>query len=130
MKPRFRRGGSSAYPYVQMPVTELTTESRQLKTENHSKMPTVVIPPLMRKFTGGEENITLPGVTVRQVIDNLESRYPGIKERLCEEDRLKPGIAIYINGLLSRGSILERVDADAEIHFLPAIGGGVAEPSN
>ena len=93
-------------------------------------MPTVVIPPLMRKFTAGEENITLPGATVREVIDNLESRYPGMKERLCEEDRLKPGIAIYINGLLTRGSLLERVDADAEIHFLPAIGGGVAEPSH
>ncbi|MYC78857.1 MoaD/ThiS family protein [Candidatus Poribacteria bacterium] len=93
-------------------------------------MPTVVIPPLMRKFTGGEEYIVLSGATVREVIDNLESRYPGIKERLCEEDRLKPGIAIYINGLLTRGSLLERVDADAEIHFLPAIGGGVAEPSN
>lgn len=84
----------------------------------------------MRKFTGGEEYIVLSGATVREVIDNLESRYPGIKERLCEEDRLKPGIAIYINGLLTRGSLLERVDADAEIHFLPAIGGGVAEPSN
>ena len=83
----------------------------------------------MRKFTGGEENIALPGATVREVIDNLDGRYPGIKERLCEEDRLKPGIAIYINGLLSRGSLLERVNADAEIHFLPAIGGGVAEPS-
>ena len=93
-------------------------------------MPTVVIPPLMRKFTGGEEYIVLSGATVREVIDNLESRYPGIKERLCEEDRLKPGIAIYINGLLTRGSLLERVDADAEIHFLPAIGGGGAEPSN
>ena len=93
-------------------------------------MPTVVIPPLMRKFTGGEEYIVLSGATVREVIDNLESRYPGIKERLSEEDRLKPGIAIYINGLLTRGSLLERVDADAEIHFLPAIGGGVAEPSN
>ena len=93
-------------------------------------MPTVVIPPLMRQFTGGEENITLAGATVREVIDNLESRHPGIKERLCEEDRLKPGIAIYINGLLTRGSLLEHVDANAEIHFLPAIGGGMAEPSN
>ena len=89
-------------------------------------MPTVVIPSLMRNLTDGEANITLPGATVREVIDNLESRYPGIKERLCEEGRLKPGIAIYINGLLSRGSVLERVDADAEIHFLPAIGGGIA----
>ncbi len=81
----------------------------------------------MRNLTGGEANITLPGTTVREVIDNLESRYPGMKERLCEGGRLKPGIAVYINGLLSRGSVLERVDADAEIHFLPAIGGGIAE---
>ena len=93
-------------------------------------MPTVVIPSLMRKLTNGEENITLPGATVREVIDNLESRHPGMKERLCEEDRLKPGIAVYINGLLTRGSLLEHVDTDAEIHFLPAIGGGMAEPSN
>ncbi len=93
-------------------------------------MPTVVIPSLMRNLTGGEANITLPGTTVREVIDNLESRYPGMKERLCEEDRLKPGIAVYINGLLSRGSLLEHVDADAEIHFLPAIGGGVAKSSD
>ena len=84
----------------------------------------------MRNLTGGEANITLPGTTVREVIDNLESRYPGMKERLCEEGRLKPGIAVYINGLLSRGSVLERVDADAEIHFLPAIGGGIAESSD
>ena len=81
----------------------------------------------MRNLTSGEANITLPGTTVREVIDNLESRYPGMKERLCEEGRLKPGIAVYINGLLSRGSVLERVDADAEIHFLPAIRGGIAE---
>ena len=93
-------------------------------------MPTVVIPSLMRKLTDGEENITLRGATVREVIDNLESRYPGMKERLCEEDRLKPGIAVYINGLLTRGSLLEHVDTDAEIHFLPAIGGGMAKPSN
>ncbi len=92
-------------------------------------MPTVVIPPLMRNLTSGEANITLPGTTIREVIDNLESRHPGMKERLCQEGRLKPGIAIYVNGLLTRGSLLERVDADAEIHFLPAIGGGVSEPS-
>ena len=78
----------------------------------------------MRKLTDGEGNVPICGTTVREVIDNLESRYPGMKERLCEENRLKPGIAVYINGLLTRGSLLERVDPDAEIHFLPAIGGG------
>ena len=93
-------------------------------------MPIVAIPSLLRSLTSGEESITVPGATIREVIDNLENRYPGMKERLCEEDRLKPGISVYINGLLTRGSILEHVDTDAEIHFLPAIGGGMAEPSN
>lgn len=92
-------------------------------------MPIVAIPSLLRNLTNGEESITVPGTTIREVINNLETRYPGMKARLCEDDRLKPGLAIYINGLLTRGSILESVDADAEIHFLPAIGGGMAVSS-
>ena len=87
-------------------------------------MPIVAIPSLLRNLTNGEDSITVPGTTIREVIDNLEDRYPGMKARLCENDRIKPGLAVYINGLLTRGSILESVDADAEIHFLPAIGGG------
>lgn len=90
-------------------------------------MPIVAIPSLLRNLTAGEESITVPGTTIREVIDNLENRHPGMKARLCEEDRIKPGIAIYVNGLLTRGSLIEHVDADAEIHFLPAIGGGVAD---
>ena len=90
-------------------------------------MPIIAIPSLLRKLTNGEESITVSGTTIREAIDNLESRYPGMKARLCEGDRIKPGIAVYVNGLLTRGSILESVDADAEIHFLPAIGGGISE---
>lgn len=91
-------------------------------------MPTVAIPSLLRSLTNGEDSITVSGTTIREVIDNLETRYPGMKARLCEDDRIKPGLAVYVNGLLTRGSILEHVDTDAEIHFLPAIGGGVAKP--
>lgn len=93
-------------------------------------MPIVAIPSLLRNLTNGEDSITVSGTTIREVIDNLETRHPGMKARLCEEDRIKPGLAVYVNGLLTRGSILESVDADAEIHFLPAIGGGMAAPSN
>ncbi|MDE0682474.1 MAG: MoaD/ThiS family protein [Candidatus Poribacteria bacterium] len=90
-------------------------------------MPIVAIPSLLRNLTNGEDSVTVPGATIREVIDNLETRYPGMKARLCEDDRIKPGIAVYVNGLLTRGSILESVDEDAEIHFLPAIGGGISE---
>ena len=88
-------------------------------------MPHVAIPSLMRKLTAGKEQVTVPGTTVREVIDNLEHRYPGVKARLCEEGRIKPGIAVYIDGILTtREGMRERLDADAEIHFLPAISGG------
>lgn len=88
-------------------------------------MPHVAIPSLMRKLTAGEEQVTVPGTTVREVIDNLEHRYPGVKARLCEEERIKPGIAVYIDGILTtREGLRERLDEDAEIHFLPAISGG------
>ena len=88
-------------------------------------MPHVAIPSLMRKLTAGEEQVTVPGTTVREVIDNLEHRYPGVKARLCEEGRIKPGIAVYIDGILTtREGLRERLDANAEIHFLPAISGG------
>ena len=88
-------------------------------------MPHVAIPSLMRNLTAGEEQVTVPGSTVREVIDNVETRYPGVKARLCENGRIKPGIAVYIDGILTtREGLRERLDADAEIHFLPAISGG------
>ena len=89
-------------------------------------MPIVAIPALMRNLTDGEEHLTIPGDTIREVIDNLEKRYPGTKAKLCDGDRIRPGIGIYINGVITRVGMHERVDKDAELHFLPAISGGVA----
>ena len=88
-------------------------------------MPVVAIPALMRNLTDGEDSVTIPGTTIREVINNLETRYPGTKAKLCDGDRIHPSIGVYINGVVSRVGMHERVDADAELHFLPAIGGGV-----
>lgn len=87
-------------------------------------MPVVAIPALMRNLTDGEDSVTIPGATIREVINNLETRYPGTKAKLCDGDRIHPSIGVYINGVVSRVGMHERVDADAELHFLPAIGGG------
>ena len=87
-------------------------------------MPIVAIPALMRNLTDGEERVTITGATLREVIDNLEERYPGTKAKLCDGDRIRPGIGVYINGVITRIGMHERVDASAELHFLPAISGG------
>ena len=81
-------------------------------------MPRVFIPPPMRTLTAGE------GVNIAQVIENLEQRYPGMKERLCEDGALRPGLSVAVGGSVATLGMLQRTDPDVEIHFLPAIGGG------
>jgi molybdopterin synthase sulfur carrier subunit len=80
---------------------------------------------LLREVTGGQEQVRVPGSTVREVIQHLEERFPGIKARLCdEEDRLRPGIAVTIDGQISRLRLRQPLAETSEVHFLPAISGG------
>jgi molybdopterin synthase sulfur carrier subunit len=87
-------------------------------------MATVWIPPLVRDLTGGRETVTAAGATVRQVIAALDRAYPGIRDRLCEDDRLRPGIAAVVDGTVANLGLLQPVMENSEVHFLPAIGGG------
>ena len=87
-------------------------------------MAVVWIPALLRELTGGQESVTVPGETVRQVIENLERAYPGIKARLCENGRLRPNVSVAVDGRVSRQGLRQRLAETSEVHFLPAISGG------
>ena len=87
-------------------------------------MATVFIPSLMQSLTDGEHQVVVSGATVRQIIESLEAVYPGIKERLVENNRVKPNISVAIDGEVTPLGMLEKVGEDSEVHFLPAIGGG------
>jgi molybdopterin converting factor small subunit len=41
-----------------------------------------------------------------------------------EEDSLLPGVAVIVDGETSQLGLLERLNENSEVHFLPAIGGG------
>ena len=56
-------------------------------------MAVVFIPTLMQKLTDGESTVTVPGSTVRQIVNNLEQEYPGIKDRLVDGHKIKPNIS-------------------------------------
>jgi sulfur-carrier protein len=90
-------------------------------------MATVWIPSLLRDLTGGVSEVSVAGATVREVVDGLEARYPGMKERLCEDERLRPNIAVVIDGSRSRRGLREVVGEKSELHFVPAIAGGKGE---
>jgi molybdopterin synthase sulfur carrier subunit len=80
----------------------------------------------MQRLTGGQQQVQVAGRTVRQIIENLEQAFPGLKAELydAEEDILMPGMAVVIDGETSQLGLLETVQEGSEIHFLPALGGG------
>ncbi|HKM56554.1 MAG TPA: MoaD/ThiS family protein [Isosphaeraceae bacterium] len=87
-------------------------------------MPQVWIPSLLRDLTGGQETLTVSGATVRQIIEELDRVYPGIKDRLCNANGVRPGIAVVVDTEVARLGLLQPVSEQSEVHFLPAIAGG------
>ena len=87
-------------------------------------MATVYIPSLMQKLTDGKSKVEIEGATIRQIITQLDSQYPGIKERLVEDNRIKGNISVAVDGEITPLGMLEKVSENSEVHFLPAIGGG------
>jgi len=63
---------------------------------------------------------------VRQVIESLETAWPGIRERLLEQDRLRPNISVAVDGEVTPLGLLEAVGPASEVHFVAAIRGGSA----
>ena len=89
-------------------------------------MPEVWVPLAAQRLTGGQQRVRAAGSTIRQVVDDLERAYPGIKAHLCEGDEIMPGIAVIVDDEATNIGMLAHVREESEIHFLPAIGGGVA----
>lgn len=86
-------------------------------------MATVFVPAILRSFIP-VARVDVRGATVGEVIDELESRYPGVAALLVEDDDIMPGVAVSINDQAGQMGLMEPVPADAEVHFLPALSGG------
>ncbi len=88
-------------------------------------MPTVVIPALLRKFTGGVERVEVPGKSIRELVRRLGERFPDIDDQLLDEDGdIRASIAVSIDGEIATGGVLDTVGENSEVHFIPALGGG------
>jgi molybdopterin synthase sulfur carrier subunit len=81
----------------------------------------------LRRYTGGAEEVGVEASTVSAVVENLESKYPGIKERLCDEQgRVRRFVNVYVNGddIRFLNSLETPVNDGDEVSFIPAIAGG------
>ena len=88
---------------------------------------TVRIPTPLRRVTDGQDKVDTEGETLGQIIDSMESQYPGIKERLCDEDgNLRNFVNVYVNGEDVR--FLDGIDSATgegdEVSIVPAVAGG------
>ena len=87
----------------------------------------VRIPTPLRKLTNDEELVEVNGATIGDAINELQTRYPGIKERLLDESgAVRRFVNVYVNEedirfLENQQTKLK--DGD-EISIIPAIAGG------
>ena len=90
-------------------------------------MAIVRIPTPLRKLTGGAEEVTATGKNVGELIGELEKKYPGIKERICDESG---AVRRFVNIFVKDEDIrflqnLETPLGDKdEVSIVPAIAGG------
>jgi MoaD family protein len=90
-------------------------------------MVTVRIPTPLRKFTQGQEEVGSAGKTVGEVIADLESRYPGIKERICDDrGALRRFVNVFVRDqdVRFKNNLDTPVTDGDEVSIVPAIAGG------
>jgi sulfur-carrier protein len=87
----------------------------------------VRIPTPLRKLTQNQEIVRIEGATIKDVIHNLEQSYPGLKERICDEEN---NIRRFVNIFLNDEDIRFLQEAETavkpgdEVSIFPAIAGG------
>lgn len=87
----------------------------------------VRIPGPLRRVTNGEQVVEVEASNVQESIDALESKYPGIKERLCDEEgEIRYFVNIYLNGEDVRflQGTNTSVSPGDELSIVPAVAGG------
>jgi len=87
-------------------------------------MPVVFIPKALRELTAGATEVIVEGASVGEVIDALETRFPGVRSQLCRGDSLAPGIQISVDERMTIRGLQTKLQPSSEVHFLPMIGGG------
>jgi molybdopterin synthase sulfur carrier subunit len=86
-------------------------------------MATVVLPRnLIALFPDAERRVEVDGATVAAIVDGLDARWPGIRDRLRDDIGLRPHINVFVDG--DRAGLDAPVRPGSTVHVIPAISGG------
>jgi len=83
-------------------------------------MTRVRIPPTLREQTGGARELPADGDTVRELLDDLMSRFPALEEQL-------PFANVYVEGedVRTLEGLETEVRPGSTVILLPAMAGGI-----
>ena len=87
------------------------------------------MPPILRQAVGGAREVDAEGTSVREILDDLTSRFPAIRGHLLDDaGDLNRFVNVYVNNEDVRlGQGLDTsVGADSTVIVLPAMAGGAA----
>jgi molybdopterin converting factor small subunit len=90
-------------------------------------MSRVRIPPQLRGEVGGAREVPAHGGTVRELLDDLMSRFPSLRPQLVEDDEIAPFVNVYVEGedVRTLDGLDTSVDHGSTVILLPAMAGGL-----
>ncbi|WP_067971167.1 ubiquitin-like small modifier protein 1 [Nocardiopsis trehalosi] len=87
----------------------------------------VRVPTILRTYTKDAAEVAADGGTLREVLDDLEARYPGIRARVLDDDgRIRRFVNVYVGDEDVRfaDGLATPVAGGAQISIIPAVAGG------
>jgi len=86
----------------------------------------VRIPPALRSYTDGQDEIVLEASNVAAMLHALDANFPGIRDRVVDEaGRRRPYVNVFVNEELIGASLPEaKLNPGDVVHILPSVAGG------
>ncbi|SDQ95963.1 MoaD/ThiS family protein [Thermostaphylospora chromogena] len=86
----------------------------------------VRIPTILRSYTDGAKAVEGEGKTLEELIGDLETRHPGLQDRLVENGTLRRFVNVYVNDEDVRflGGLSTPLSDGDTVTVLPAVAGG------
>jgi molybdopterin converting factor small subunit len=84
----------------------------------------IVIPALLQPLCDGRRRLELEATTLGAALRALDAECPGTYDRIVEDGRVRPQLAVAVNGEVYQMALHERLVPGTELTIVPAIGGG------
>jgi molybdopterin synthase sulfur carrier subunit len=90
-------------------------------------MSLIRIPPMLRGDVGGAREVPAEGDTVRELLSDLMSRFPGLRPQLVEDGDIAAFVNVYVEGedVRTLDGLDTEVASGSTVILLPAMAGGL-----